>query len=134
MGFGCSAISYLGDGFYQNIQSLKKYYQAIDNNAIPLEKNISHLLSKEDRIRNQIIQKNILSDFLIRKSDIDREFGISFEDHFNPELDILARLENDGLVDLSESNKISVTRDGQYFVRHIAHVFDNYYNRKEAIN
>lgn len=134
MGFGCSAISYLGDGFYQNIQSLKKYYQSIDNNAIPLEKNISHLLSKEDRIRNQIIQKNILSDFFIHKNDIDREFGISFEDHFNSELSILARLENDGLVDLSDSNKISVTRDGEYFVRHIAHVFDNYYNRKEALN
>lgn len=134
LGFGSSAISYIGQGFYQNICSLKKYYNAIDANILPLEKNISHLLSKEDRIRNKIIQKNILSDFSIRKNEIDREFGIKFEDHFNVEMDALTSLEKDGLVDLSDSGKISVTGDGEYFVRHIAHVFDNYYNRRESLN
>lgn len=128
MGFGCSAISYTGQGFYQNIHSLKKYYRAIDENTIPFERDISHQLSREDRIRNKIIQKSILSDFSICKGEIASEFGISFEDHFNHELDILARMEKDGLVDLSDSNAILVTHNGEYFVRHIAHVFDKYYN------
>ena len=134
MGFGCSAISYMKHGFYQNIHSLKKYYRTIDEDKIPLERNISHLLSEEDRLRNKIIQKNILGDFWVSKNEIDCEFGISFEDHFNYELDALARFEKDGLVDLSDSDAIQVTRKGEYFVRHIAHVFDSYYNRREALN
>ncbi|MBU0991097.1 MAG: oxygen-independent coproporphyrinogen III oxidase [Proteobacteria bacterium] len=134
MGFGNAAISYLGDGFYHNIQSLKKYYKAVDDNRIPLEKNLSHMLTREDRIRNKVIQKSILSDFNVHKEDIAKEFAISFDDHFRFELKDLIQLENDGLVDMRDPHMIRVTRAGEYFVRHIAHVFDNYYNRRESLN
>ncbi|MBT8341143.1 MAG: oxygen-independent coproporphyrinogen III oxidase [Desulfatitalea sp.] len=134
MGFGNSAISFPGDGFYQNIQSLKNYYRAVDDARIPIEGRMTHQLTPEDRLRNEVIQKSILSDFSIRKREINRGFDIHFDDYFRPELEKLVQLEHDGLVDLSDQDTIQVTRIGAYFARHIAHVFDTYYDRREFLN
>jgi len=41
----------------------------------------------------------------------------------------LARLEKDGLADLSDPDVIRITKRGKFFSRHIAHVFDTFYTQ-----
>lgn len=130
IGFGNSAISFSGKAFYHNIKSIDDYVKSIDNNEIPLERNISHVLTTDDIMRNKIIQKCILCDFLIEKSQIEKEYGICFDDYFKAEMDKLVILEQDGLLDLSDSKVIKVTDTGKLFARHIAYAFDRYYNNK----
>lgn len=129
IGFGNSAISFFGNGMYHNIISLNDYYESIDKKKIPLEKNMGHFLSRDDLIRNKLIQKSILCDFAIRKDEIENEFEIYFDDYFKSELKTLIDYEKDGLVESIDSNTIRITHHGKHLSRHIAYVFDKYYQK-----
>ncbi len=127
LGFGRSAISFLGDQFFQNSLLSKDYYQCIEKNVFPLERNKSHIFSEDDAIRNRVIQKYILSDFVIDKSKINDEFNIDFDNYFASELRCLAQYSKDGLISSTAQDTIQVTSVGKYFARHIAYAFDKYY-------
>lgn len=127
LSFGKSAISFSGNRFYHNITTTKEYYKSIENKHIPLQNRMMHMLSEDDLIRHHIIQKHILSDFTIKKHKINQDFDISFDDYFETETIELERYAQDGLIDIS-SNEIAITSKGKLFARHIAHVFDKYYN------
>lgn len=52
-------------------------------------------------------------------------FNIDFSDHFAPELEALATLEDDGLLNLGD-NSFQATPAGRLLLRAIAMVFDEY--------
>ncbi len=127
IGFGNAAISFLGNNFYHNTIILKDYYQQLDEEQLPLEKAMAHSLSPDDLIRNRVIQKSILSDQVIDKKAISREFGINFDEYFQAELTLLQEYEKDGLIDSAAGDRITLTAMGKVLARHIARVFDRYY-------
>jgi oxygen-independent coproporphyrinogen-3 oxidase len=127
IGFGNSAISFLGNHYYHNTVLLNDYYGQVDQGNLPLEKEMAHGLSPDDLIRSRVILKSILSDFVIDKKAINREYGIDFDQHFQTELALLQDYEKDGLIDSSAGNRISLTTTGKALARQIAYVFDSYY-------
>ncbi|MEN8906568.1 MAG: radical SAM protein [Clostridiales bacterium] len=127
VGFGNSAISYANNNMFHNIQSIDKYYEVLEKGIIPLKNSKNHQLSKDDRIRNRLILRSILSDFKINKTKYEFDFGINFDEYFEVELKELLEYEKDGLVENISSDKIIISNKGKYFARHIAHVFDKYY-------
>jgi oxygen-independent coproporphyrinogen-3 oxidase len=127
IGFGNSAISFLGNSYFQNTGSIKDYFQELDEHRLPFKNSTMHRLSPDDLVRNELIQKSILCDFAIDKRRISEEFGIDFNDYFNKELTILENYEKDGLVESVNGDRIIVTPLGKYMARHIAYVFDRYY-------
>lgn len=130
LGIGSSAISFLGDLYCQNHVSIDSYKEAIDNNLIPLNQSHSHILNIDDKIRKKVILNNILCYFKISKKAINEEFSIDFDQYFEYEKKALEQLEKDGFIVNTDEDTIELTKTGIYFARHVAHIFDAYYNKK----
>ncbi len=126
MGFGNSAISFMDNRYYHNTCSLAGYYALLDEGRLPFEDRMNHALSDDDVIRNRLIQKSILTDFVIDKREVEEEFGIDFDSYFSRELALLAEYSEDGLVEVADG-RIRITGTGKYLARHIAYLFDRYY-------
>jgi oxygen-independent coproporphyrinogen III oxidase len=127
IGFGNSAISFMGNRYFHNTRSLDEYYRTIDSGSIPFETNMNHSLTNDDIIRSRLIRKSILTDFYIDKKEIEAEFGIDFDSYFREETRLLADYERDGLVEHVAGAGIRVTQAGKQVARHIAYAFDKYY-------
>lgn len=127
VGMGLGAISFTGKNFYHNKQALESYARDVCAGKLPLEENISHTLTEEDIIRNEIIQKGILCYGIIDKTEIGLRFNIDFDIYFKIEMGQLEKYARDGLLSMESPGKIEITEEGKYFARHIAHVFDSYY-------
>ncbi len=127
LGCGATAISFFDNSFYMNSARLEDYFQQIDQSRVPLDGKRCYRYNEDDRIRNQLIQKYLLTHFNIDKKQFARELNVDFDHYFNGEMIKLARHEKDGLVDLSDPDVIRITKRGKFFSRHIAHVFDTFY-------
>ncbi len=127
-GMGVSAISGLEDVYAQNQRELPRYYEAIAAGRWPTLRGAR--VSSEDKLRRAVINR-ILCHTVLLKSEVEREFGISFDHHFAPELARLVDLERDGLVRL-DGDRIEVAALGRIFIRNVAMVFDAYLNSTEA--
>lgn len=131
IGVGMSAVSMINGVYFKNHRNMAKYKEDLDNNKIPIE--IYHFMNDEDKLRHNIIQKQILSDFSIDKRKLNELYNINFDEHFKEELQILEKLKKEGLIEEYEGDKITLTKDGEYFSRLIAYVFDVYYANKEKL-
>lgn len=129
---GVSAISGLDDAYAQNWRDLPRYYQAIDEGCWPAMRGIH--LSQEDKLRRTVINR-LLCHAVLVKSEIEREFEISFDQHFARELQTLKEFERDSLVRV-HSDSIEVAPLGRVFIRNIAMVFDAYLDgeRRQAFS
>ncbi len=125
---GVSSISALADVYAQNWRDLPCYYEAIDAGRWPTMRGVR--LSDEDKVRRSIINR-ILCHTVVVKAEIERDFGINFDEHFAAELARLGQLERDGLVSLDD-RRIEAAPLGRIFIRNVAMVFDAYLNRSEA--
>jgi oxygen-independent coproporphyrinogen-3 oxidase len=119
---GVSSISGLDDAYAQNYRDLPGYYGAIEAGHLPTMRGIQ--VSREDKLRRSIINR-ILCHTVLVKSEIEEDFGISFDEHFAAETVDLYQLEQDGLVRIT-NDRIEVTPPGRIFIRNIAMVFDEY--------
>jgi oxygen-independent coproporphyrinogen-3 oxidase len=127
-GLGVSAISGLENVYAQNWRDLPHYYEAIDAGRWPTMRGIR--VSAEDKLRRSVINR-LLCHCVVVKSEIERDFGIVFDEHFASELAALRELEQDGLVRTS-SDRIEVAALGRIFLRNVAMVFDAYLNKSGA--
>ena len=115
IGLGASSIGDCWYGFAQNEKNLEDYYEALDNDKLPLFR--GHLLTDEDLI----IRKHILN--------LMCHFETSWDDktmYFNgleTALEQLKEMENDGLLKI-DKNKVTVTEAGKPFVRNTCMAFD----------
>jgi oxygen-independent coproporphyrinogen-3 oxidase len=125
---GVSSISGLEDAYAQNWRDLPRYYKSIDSGRWPTMRGMR--VTDEDKLRRSVINR-ILCHTVVVKAEIERDFGIIFDDHFASELVHLRELERDGLVHLS-GGRIEVAPLGRIFIRNIAMAFDAYLNKPEA--
>jgi oxygen-independent coproporphyrinogen-3 oxidase len=119
---GVSAISAVGATYSQNVKTLDAYYGALDRNELPVARGAR--LSMDDALRRSVIQK-LMCQFELSIDAIELAFPIAFHTYFAREMDQLAQLERDGLVDI-DPDWITVTLKGRLLIRNICMVFDRY--------
>lgn len=114
VGCGASAISDLAGAYVQNVRNLPRYQSRIAEGHLASERGLH--LSAEDRRRGEIIRA-LMCHFQV-------DLGAD-ADAFAPELERLAPLQEDGLVEL-EGSWVRLTELGRLFVRNVAMAFDAY--------
>jgi oxygen-independent coproporphyrinogen-3 oxidase len=120
--FGISSISQADGIYWQNLKELARYYETLDVGKLPLAK--GYLLNGEDKIRRQTIMR-LMCDLSLDYAALSLSLGIDFRNYFARELDSLADLETDGLIEKTSSGLV-VTDVGRLFIRNIAMRFDAY--------
>jgi oxygen-independent coproporphyrinogen-3 oxidase len=126
LGFGNSAISVLNDASFHNLGKMESYAASLAAGNLGLDPSLSHSLSEDDRVRKRVMLKSILTYGEIDKDEIEQEFGVDFDSYFAAELAKLGEMKRDGLI-ANGGSKIRLTKDGEFFSRHVAFVFDRYY-------
>lgn len=122
VGLGVSAISHIGDSYSQNTTSTIAYEAAISAGRLAVNRGLE--MDHDDRLRAAVIQQLMCYDEL-RFDDFGRRHRCDFRDSFAPQLEAMAGLQRDGLVELDD-NGILVTPRGRLLLRSIAMVFDRY--------
>jgi oxygen-independent coproporphyrinogen-3 oxidase len=126
-GMGVSAISGIGLAYGQNFRDVPGYTAAIDRGGLATMR--GYHLSEEDTLRRAVINR-LLCHTIIRKSEIEAEFSIDFDDKFSSELVRLQEFADDGLIAFA-ADEIRVTWLGRIFIRNIAMVFDPYLEKQQ---
>ncbi len=126
-GLGVTSIGYVQGSFFQNIKALDEYYAHLDAGEFPILR--GYALTDEDHLRRFVIMR-LMCDFALDFSRVEREFGISFAEHFAAELEDLATMAADGLLRL-DATGLTVLPAGRLLIRNIAMVFDEHLRKKQ---
>jgi oxygen-independent coproporphyrinogen-3 oxidase len=124
--FGVSGIGEVQGAFFQNRKKLSTYYEALDGGGLPVEK--GYALDEDDKIRQHVI-KQIMCNFKVVKADVNRRFGIDFDEYFQVSLDALQEVKDAGFVEI-DSQILRVREEGRLFVRNVCMAFDRYLETK----
>jgi oxygen-independent coproporphyrinogen III oxidase len=124
--FGISAIGKVGRAYTQNVKTLDEYYERLDAAVLPVLRGVE--LDADDELRRDVIQK-LMCNFDLDFAEIERAHGIAFRSTFAPELEALAPLAADGLVEIA-ADAITVTPRGRLLVRTVAMTFDRYLRKQ----
>ena len=119
---GVSAIGRVGTTYSQNAKTLEEYYDRLNQGHLPIVHGLA--LSRDDLVRRAVIMALMCQGALTIES-VEQAWLIDFRTYFARELEQLAEMEQQGLVELSTEG-VQVTAMGWYFVRGIAMVFDRY--------
>lgn len=126
-GMGVTAISAFSDAYAQNFRELSAWERAVAERGIATMR--GYHLSGEDRIRREVISR-LLCHTVIPKNEINRAFGIDFDQHFAPELERLQLPREDGLLTI-DRDEIRATWLGRIFIRNLAMFFDPYLEQQQ---
>jgi oxygen-independent coproporphyrinogen-3 oxidase len=126
-GMGVSAISSIGRAYAQNSREIPAYQNAVKDRGIATMR--GYRLSDDDEVRRAVIGR-LLCHTVIFKREIEREFGIEFDEYFAGELDRLTEPRDEGLVVLGV-DEIRVTPLGRIFIRNVAMTFDRYLHEQQ---
>ena len=124
IGLGASSIGRINGNYAQNYHALEDYQESINGNVLPVTRGFE--LTFDDNLRRTIISE-LICHFRLDVPSIEYRYQIRFADYFADELKALTAMENDGLIDLQES-EITVKTPGRLLVRNICAVFDHYFN------
>ena len=123
IGFGLSAIGYVGRSYIQNVKMLKDYYEILDcGDKLPIGR--GKRLNEDDLRRKWVIQR-LMCHYGLDYEDYLNRYGERFEGYFEDELRELEDFEEDGLLILKDRG-LEVSDLGTIFLRNIAMVFDAY--------
>ena len=122
LGLGVSAISMLGDSYAQNQKDLQIYQSEVQKKGNALWKGFT--LNQDDKIRRDVI-KQLICHFNLNKATIENRYQIKFDNYFAEDLQLLAPLVKDGLVD-NKADSLIVSAKGQMLIRNICMCFDIY--------
>jgi oxygen-independent coproporphyrinogen-3 oxidase len=122
LGLGVSAISHIGDYYLQNARDLPDYYSALDAGELPLARGCR--ANQDDRLRRHIIM-TLITNLELDLADCNQQFGIDFRQQFAPQLQLLAEMAADGLLQIDD-DRIKITPRGRPFLRNICMPFDAY--------
>jgi len=120
IGLGVTAIGSVSGCYHQNVRTLQAYYAALDQGQLPIARGL--VPDGDDRLRRAVIQQILCCAWLDFK-DIENQFEIDFSRCFAKELDALAPLEQDGLLE-RRANGVAITPLGRLLLRNIAMLFD----------
>src|SRR6266446_1874754 len=126
-GMGVSAISGIGACYAQNDRDVAPYRERIERRGIATMR--GYRLTGDDLLRRTVISR-ILCHGVLHTTEIEREFGIVFDERFAAEIARLAPFISDGLVDL-DGGVLSTSLLGRIFIRNIAMVFDPYLEKQQ---
>src|ERR1700689_4489417 len=126
-GMGASAISSVAGAYAQNLKKEAAYQKTIPARGIATAR--GYQLSPDDILRRAVISR-LLCLTVIPKHRIEKEFSISFDEYFAPELEQLKVSAHEGLVIL-EPHQIRVTNLGRIFIRNVAMAFDRYLREQQ---
>ncbi len=126
--FGMSSISQADDAYWQNQKELPQYYAEVDAGNLPVNK--GYILTIDDEIRRQVIMR-LMCDLGIDYAAMSHLLGLDFPNYFAAELESLADLETDGLLEKTPDG-FTVTDVGRLLIRVIAMRFDAYLKAKES--
>lgn len=127
LGMGVSAISLLGDSYAQNQKELKHYYTQVEETGIALHKGL--VMTEEDCLRRDVI-KQLICNFKLDYSQIEKQYSIDFKTHFAEDLALLEPLAQDGLIEIGNQG-LTVSAKGRLLIRNICLCFDTY-SRQQA--
>lgn len=122
IGFGVSAISYVGGHYFQNEKELKNYYHKLNLGSLAVARGF--LLERDDLVRRDLIAR-IMCQGEVDWNLFEKKWNVNPSRYFEGELKRLAPFVVDGLVKLTKE-KITVVGNGFLFLRNIASVFDAY--------
>ena len=122
VGLGVSSIGRIGPTYVQNMKALDEYYAALERGQLPVLRGIQ--LTQDDLARRAVIQA-LACQFRLSKESIAIRYLLDFDRYFAPELEDLARLADDGLVEMDDE-WITVTPAGRLLVRAVCMVFDKH--------
>ena len=122
VGMGVSAISRVGESYWQSFRDIVGWEAAIDAGHLPLWRGLN--LNKDDLLREDIIQQ-LMCGGVINIPETEDRHHIVFSQYFQAELAQLAPLQADGLVQVS-SRMIAASSHGRLLLRIIAMCFDAY--------
>lgn len=125
-GFGCSAIGWTSDAFFQNAVSPADYISKIEKKQFAVIKGIR--LTKDDKIRQKIIQE-IMNYGSLNFNTIEKSYNIDFENYFQQELIEIKNFAE--FVQLSNT-ELKLTEIGNFFTRNIAMIFDAYLHKSKT--
>ena len=126
-GMGVSAISSIGSAYAQNRREVPAYQQTVSQRGIATMR--GYRLSQDDLIRRTVIGR-LLCHTVIFKNELEREFGIDFDEYFAGEIGQLEQYRAEGLVALPPG-EIRVTPVGRIFIRNVAMAFDRYLREQQ---
>ncbi len=122
LAFGTSAIGFVSGVYMQNHLKLSGYRQAIETGKQWFEKGF--IMSEEDKLRHEVITM-LMANFHLEFANVEKQFGIRFDEHFAEELVRLREFAADGHGILTDKY-FATTETGSFIIRHIASVFDAY--------
>ncbi|GGB89967.1 oxygen-independent coproporphyrinogen III oxidase [Marinobacterium zhoushanense] len=125
---GVSAISQIGDVYYQNEHDITAYTQAVEDHQHAIRRGVT--LTRDDHIRRSVITQ-LICHFELDQQRIEQQYDIDFSQYFQAELDDLKQFTTDGLVEL-EGGRIRVTPAGRLLIRRICMAFDAYIPREQS--
>jgi len=119
---GITAIGKVGDSYSQNVKTLDEYSVLLDAGRLPVFRGV--VLSEDDKLRRAIITQ-LICHFELDYTRIEKTFNIRFRDYFACELQELAAMQADGLLELG-AQSLAVRPVGKLLIRNICMVFDTY--------
>lgn len=119
---GMSAISNGRDYFAQNAKQIERYYAALDNGQLPIEKGFT--VSSDDLKRRAVIM-SIISNLRLDIAEWEERFEEDFFVYFADCLASLQQMESDGLLTFDRWS-IAVSQQGRAMLRNICLIFDAY--------
>lgn len=122
IGFGVSSISEFQGAFAQNTKILTEYERLLGEGRLPTERGLE---LSEDDLRRQHLVEGIMCAGVVAEAEYRERFGESFVGAFAAELERLAPMADDGLVEI-DADGLRVTPLGRFFLRNVAMVFDAY--------
>lgn len=123
IGLGVSSISQVNGVLWQNSKDLPEYYQAIEQQQLPVERGIG--LNTDDKLRAALISQ-LICHFELDIVAFSKQWQLThFWQYFSDALDKLKPFMEDGLVE-AYAEKIIVTPAGRLWVRSICACFDAY--------
>lgn len=125
---GVSAISQIGDVYYQNEHDLKLYQNSVAEKAQAIKRGV--ILSEDDRIRRRVITQ-LICHFNLDPRTIEAEFSIDFDQYFAEEQQLIQQFTDDGLVTVND-RVIEVTPSGRLLIRRICMTFDAYMSKQQT--
>jgi len=120
--FGMSAISQFENIYAQNNKDFKEYYAAVDAGR-PATR-VGYRMNADDHIRKEVIMQ-LMCDLELDKRQIEKKFGINFEEYFRHDIPKLDQFIGEGLL-TNDADKIRVLGSGILIIRNIAMCFDAY--------
>jgi oxygen-independent coproporphyrinogen-3 oxidase len=122
VGMGMTSIGSVANCYAQNVRGLDDYYEIIDKGELPVFRGVK--LNRDDELRRGVITQ-LICHFELTFAKINQQWDVDFKDYFEPELEQLQSMADDGLLEVSDQG-IYVTPGGQLLIRNICMVFDVY--------